>query len=206
MLARIREFEGGATRRERSLLDESGFDVRPVGDRGHALQLWGPLPPCWAASLAGGLAAAGVRIARGYARRVAERGWLAELEIEDLDDSRDPVLIDYLELARRPPREPSGPAPRITRCHTSLTGKHGGSLYLEVRGSDRLGFLGGLLGRLAALELVPEELVVDTRGEPVLDRFFLVDASHGGLPDVERRQALAGLLAELSRPRTSAIA
>jgi len=205
MLARVREFASAAPERDRSLLREGGFDIRPLGERGFALQLWGPLPPFWAASLTGGLAAAGIRVTRGYARRIPDRGWLAELELEDLDDSQDPVLLDYLELARRQPVTSSTVEPRLTRSHTSLTGKHGGSLYLEVRGTDQIGFLGALLGRLAELDLVPEELVVDTRGEPVLDRFFLVDGA-GGLPDAERRQALSVLLAELASPRTSAIA
>lgn len=204
MQVRTREFAPDTPRSERGLMHETGADVRPLGGRGYALQLWGPLPWYWAAGLTGSLYASGIRITRGYGRLVDGARWISELELEALDDSDQPVLLDHLEMARRPPAELRTPEPRLTRYHTSLTGKHGGSLYLEVRGSDQLGFLGGLLGRLAALGLAPVELVVDTRGVPVLDRFFLVD-ERGEVPGPARRRALEILLAQLASPSTSAM-
>ena len=57
---------------------------------------------------------------------------------------------------------------------------------------------------LKAFGLVPEELHVDTCGEPVLDRFFLKGLD-GKPPEREARRALGELLDQLCRPRTSRI-
>ena len=185
-------------------LELPGFEVRHATRHKFALRLWGPLAPAWAASLGVGLYEAGIRVVRGQARRAPGGAWLGEFELEALDDSEEPVLIDYLGLTSRPVAELAPPPAWLGSHHRSLTAKHGGSLFLEVRARDRLGFLGGLLARIAALGLVPEELHVDTCGVPVLDRFFLKGLD-GKAPDREARAALAGLLAQLSRPRTSRI-
>jgi len=204
MLVRTRELDSGLRRGSSSLLDLPGFEVRHTSQRGFKLQIWGTLPPAWAASLGVGLCEAGVRVVRGFARRIEGETWLGEFELEALDDSEEPVLIDYLALARRPLEALAPPSVRLTGVHRSLTAKHGGSLYLEVRARDRLGFLGGFLARIARVGLVPEELVIDTRGIPVLDRFFLKELD-GAPPRAEARRALGELLDQLASPSTSAM-
>jgi hypothetical protein len=203
MLVRAQEFSRPLPVPARDL-ELPGFEVRHATRHKFALRLWGPLAPAWAASLGVGLYEAGVRVVRGQARRAPGGPWLAEFELEALDDSEEPVLIDYLGLASRPVCELSPPPAWLGSHHRSLTAKHGGSLFLEVRARDRLGFLGGLLARIAAFGLVPEELHVDTCGEPVLDRFFLKGLD-GKPPDREARRALGELLDQLCRPRTSRI-
>lgn len=199
MHGRVRELEPGGFRSAPDLLGESGFDVRCGEGRSVRLQLWGPLPATWAAALGAGLFQAGIRVVRGYARRVDADAWLGEFDLEALDDAEEPVLLDYLSMARA---DLAGldPVPvRLTRYHRSLTAKHGGSLFLEVRAADRLGFLGGLLTRVARVGLVPEELALETFGRPVLDRFFLKTLA-GEQPDSLCRRDLGRLLVELSRP------
>ncbi len=47
------------------------------------------------------------------------------------------------------------------------------SLELAVEGEDRIGFLSALLRRLAYGSLFPVAFSLDTRGDRVLDRFWL---------------------------------
>jgi hypothetical protein len=204
MRAQIHEYANPRFERRTGLLELPGFEIRRTRARGFALQIWGPLEETWAAALGVGLFEAGMRVVRGYGRRLDGRVWLGEFELEALDDAEDPVGIDYLELAREPVELLAPPLVALARFHRSLTSKHGGSLFLEVRARDRLGFLGGLLAPIARLGLVPEEFHIDTLGLPVLDRFFLKQLD-GAAPGREARRRLKGLLAQLSSPRTSAI-
>ncbi len=189
-----REFSAGRIPPRPSLLDQPGFEVRNEGGQAYSLRLWGQLVPGWARGLALGLYHAGIRVERGFARRVEGEAWLVDFEVVALDDAVDPVLLDYLSLAR------SGTPAAIPRTllsdfSISHTPKHEGALHLEVRAPDRLGFLGGLLARIEATGLLPEEMSVDTRGTPVLDRFFLKAAGRT-VPGDDHRRALE---AELSR-------
>ena len=196
MLVRAQEFSRPLPVPARDL-ELPGFEVRHATRHKFALRLWGPLAPAWAASLGVGLYEAGIRVVRGQARRAPGGPWLAEFELEALDDSEEPVLIDYLGLASRPVSELSPPPAWLGSHHRSLTAKHGGSLFLEVRASDRIGFLGGLLARIAGVGLAPVELEIDTHGIPVLDRFFLKGLD-GQAPGRDERRALALMLDQLS--------
>jgi UTP:GlnB (protein PII) uridylyltransferase len=69
----------------------------------------------------------------------------------------------------------------------------GPSLFLEVRGPDRLGFLGSLLHALAGLELSPREMLITTRDGEAFDRFFLKTTS-GAVPSPEVRHVLEAAL------------
>ncbi len=189
---------------EPGALEQPGYDVR-LGEEGRLrLRIWGDLPASWPASLGVGLYESGIRVVRGAARRAGPGGgpddpWLAEFELEVLDDAADPVLLDYLGLARRSPEDLSPPEVRITSHHRSLTAKYGGAVYLEVAAADRLGFMGGLLARIAQIGLVPEELEIDTLGAPVFDRFFLKGVD-GSAPVREARARLCHLMDRLSSP------
>ena len=81
----------------------------------------------------------------------------------------------------------------------------GSVLYLEVRGRDRLGFLGSLLRTLARLALSPREMMISTREGEALDRFFLQTVG-GQVPPDEARRALARTLEAapvgVERPRS----
>ena len=77
----------------------------------------------------------------------------------------------------------------------------GPGLYLEVRGPDRLGFLGSLLRSLARLALSPREMLITTREGEAFDRFFLKTLS-GAVPSDEVRRMLESRLHSALAART----
>jgi hypothetical protein len=156
-----------------SVLDEPGFEIRRTGEGLCNLQLWGRLRPGWCGSLAEGLAQGGLSLVDGFARKIGPMRWLAEFGLDSRAATHDPLAVNYLELAAR--ALPSGWRMPIDLHGYTLAAseKHGGSLYLEIRGADRVGFLGSLLTRFAYLSLFPEEMKIETREARVHDRFFL---------------------------------
>jgi len=175
---------------------ERGFEVRRVGADRHTLVLWGHLGGRWADPLCRGLARAGLSIRRGFAVRREEldpaSGWRARFEIEREATSTDPVLLDYLELLARG-RTPSRTPIELSEYGLSESSSHGGSLFLEVRGPDHLGFLGALLERLSFLSLSPVEMRIETLASGVHDQFWL-RTREGGIPPPRARKLLAEVL------------
>ena len=175
---------------------ERGFEVRRVGANGHVLLLWGNLGGRWADPLCRGLARAGLSIRRGFAVRREEldpaSGWHARLEIQREAASTDPVLLDYLELLVRG-RTPGHTPIVLSEYGLSESNSHGGSLFLEVRGPDHLGFLGALLERLSFLSLSPVEMRIETTASGVHDQFWL-RTREGGIPRPRARKLLAEVL------------
>jgi hypothetical protein len=175
---------------------ERGFEVRRLSRDLHLLTLWGRLGGRWADPLCRGLARAGLSIRRGYAVRSGrgERGspWQARMEIVREEPSTDPVLLDYLELLARG-RAPSETPIELTDYTLSESQVHGGSLFLEVRGPDRTGFLGGMLERIAFLALTPVEMKIETLEGGVHDQLWL--RTHDGeVPTPRARKLLAEVL------------
>ena len=175
---------------------ERGFEVRRVGDDRHLLLLWGHLGGRWADPLCRGLARAGLSIRRGFAVRQEEldpaSGWRARFEIQREAASTDPVLLDYLELLARG-RTPSHTPIVLEEYSLSESSTHGGSLFLEVRGPDHLGFLGAILERLSFLSLSPVEMRIETVAGGVHDQFWL-RTREGGIPRPRARKLLAVVL------------
>ncbi len=156
-----------------SVLDEPGFEIRRAGEGLCSLQLWGRLRPSWSGSLAEGLANAGLSLTNGFARKIGPMRWLAEFDLDSRGATQDPLALDYLELAGRS-HGLAGGTPIVLHSYTVASSeKHGGSLYLEIGGSDRVGFLGSLLTGFAFLSLFPEEMKIATQAGTVHDRFFL---------------------------------
>jgi hypothetical protein len=175
---------------------ERGFEVRRVSRDRHLLTLWGGLGGRWADPLCRGLARAGLSIRSGYAVRHGSgeswNPWHARLEIVREHPSTDPVLLDYLELLARG-RAPSDTPIELTDYALSESNVHGGSLFLEVRGPDRTGFLGGMLERLSFLSLTPVEMRIETRPDGVHDQLWL-RTQDGELPKPRARKLLAEVL------------
>jgi hypothetical protein len=141
------------------------------------------------------MAEAGLSILRGFAERMAEGRWVADLE---LGPATSPALetLDYLALAtRRPPDH--APTPIVLdRFYIDGSPDAGGSLFLEVHGRDRVGFLASLLERLASVSLFPEEMTIETRSRQVLDTFLLRGPA-GQSPPATAESALAEVLEPL---------
>ncbi len=183
-----------------SILDEPGFDIRRSEGSLFTLQLWGRLQPGWPGGLAEGLWQRRVSLVRGFARKLGAMRWLSELTLERTEESADPIVLDYLELASRPLASGWQRPLRLDGFKLLASAKHGGSLFLEVEGQDEVGFLGALLMRLAFLSLFPEELHLDTRDGRVHDRFHLVGIGRSRPPE-KTADALEGMLRGLVHAR-----
>jgi hypothetical protein len=181
-----------------SVLDEPGFEVRRAGEGLCNLQLWGRLRPSWSGSLAEGLADAGLSLMSGFARKIGPMRWLAEFELDCKEARQDALALDYLELVART-HVSAGRTPIVLHSYTLASSeKHGGSLYLEIGGSDRVGFLGSLLTGFAFLSLFPEEMKIATRAGTVHDRFFLTGIGRTS-PPAHAQQGLERWLRSLVR-------
>ena len=109
----------------------------------------------------------------GTLARTATGRWIADFLIAPDEGGPDPASLDYLALAfGAHARDDAAP---VVLTHYALDGSPdlGSVLYLEVRGPDRLGFLGSLLRALARLALSPREMMISTRDGEAFDRFFL---------------------------------
>jgi hypothetical protein len=172
--------------------DTPGFAVTHLTQAHWSVRIWGTLGPFWADAFSLGLSDAGISILRGFARQDGEGRWIADFVLSPGPTSPPPSTLDFLALAARPPVAGGGP---IVLLHYALDGGPdvGPALYLEVRGPDRIGFLGSLLHALAGFDLSPREMFVTTREGEAFDRFFLKTTS-GAVPSQDVRRALEATL------------
>jgi hypothetical protein len=165
----------------------------------YSVRLWGPLHPLWADRFTRGIANAGVSILSGVGQLRPAGFWSAEFLVQRQPGGTDPETIDYLTLTREPP-PPFAPPLALDAFDVDGSPDHGGFLHLEVRGPDRVGFLGSLLRTLGELDLVPHEMWIATRYDEARDRFLLA-TTDGRSPSDEQRQALEAVLAAHSQDR-----
>lgn len=173
--------------------DTPGFAVTHLTQAHWSVRIWGTLGPFWADAFSLALSDAGISILRGFARQDGSGRWIADFVLSPGAGSPAPSSMDFLSLASGPPAARDGGP--IVLSHYALDGGPdiGPSLYLEVRGPDRLGFLGSLLHALAGLELSPREMLITTRDGEAFDRFFLKTMS-GAVPSQEVRRVLEASL------------
>lgn len=158
----------------------------------YSVRLYGHLNALWADHFTRNLAGRGLSILNGFARQDATGAWGAEFLITPVAAAADPRSVDFLALTEESPPEDGAPL-LLDRFAVDGSPDRGGSLFLEVRGPDRVGFLGRLLRVLAGLDLVPREMTVVTRGGEACDRFLLTSPA-GRLPTEEQRVALESAL------------
>ena len=110
-----------------------------------SVRLWGHLGPLWADGFSMGLSEARISILRGYARQDATGRWIADFLIAPEEGALDPAghRLPGPRLRRSLARR----CRPVVLTHFALDGSPdlGSVLYLEVRGPDRIGFLGSLL-------------------------------------------------------------
>lgn len=156
------------------------FRVERQDDGYHKLEVYGKMPTDWVGNLTNGIARSGLSIMHGRASREAASSWRGHFALECSPNATAPEKIDYLHLIKT--AAASAPA---NLCIDSYilrpTNELGGSLYLEIRGKDQLGFLGSLLGKLSFYSLFPVQMEIETEGGRILDRFWLTNTG-GGLP------------------------
>jgi hypothetical protein len=167
-----------------------------------AVLLRGEFPDRWCSRLSLGLSRAGVGIIRGFARRVRDGGWVAEFQVLAESGGVDPGGLDHLALALEPV-PPSAPPPiTIDSYYVDGSPESGAHVFLEVRGRDRVGFLGSLLERLATMDLFPDQMSIETWEGLALDTFHLRPGRPGGrLRSEEAARELSEMLEELRLAR-----
>jgi hypothetical protein len=171
-----------------------------VPAKGGLFRVWleGSFPTGWAGALSLGLARAHIGIVSGVARKTGARRWTTAMVVRAQSGAAHPERVDYLALAHQ--RHPLGTAAPIELVGFDIVADDKtGALLLEVKGLDRIGFLGSLLDRLAGLALFPEDMTIETQDDMALDRFAL-KALGGHSPSAEAHQALLTLLEDLRRP------
>jgi hypothetical protein len=153
-----------------------GFEIVPAGGTGNRydLRLKGLLMPGWAGRLTAGLAKQGVSIVRGEAEKVTLTAWTSKFQLQFPRFGADPLSLDYAALAKTelPQERPMG---KISLLDYAMqpSEQHEGSLYLELRGVDRVGLLGDLLDYFSMRCLFPVKMSVETVESTALDRFWL---------------------------------
>jgi hypothetical protein len=177
-----------------------GADLSPWTRELFHLRLWGRFPAGWAGALSLGLSDRRITIVRGFARKLVQGHWIAEFELQPTADAPDLRGLDFVELALAAP-EPGPRAPLSLHSHfVDRSPDRGGMLFLEVRGEDRVGFLGSLLEGLAAASLSAEEMRIETQGGVAFDRLHLRGLT-GQLPSEATRLLLCRWLDSVTTPR-----
>jgi hypothetical protein len=158
----------------------------------YSVRLGGPLHALWADHLTRGLSALGISVLNGFARRTPSGTWGVEFLVMPMPGAADPATVDYVALTGQEPSVPPG-AVAIDSYALDGSPEQAGLLYVEVRGPDRLGFLGGLLRLMAQEGLAPREMWIATWDGQAFDRFQLA-APDGRVPPDGARRALARAL------------
>jgi hypothetical protein len=174
-----------------------GERVEVAPGKGGTFRVWleGSFPTSWFGALSLGLARANIGIVSGVARRTGPRRWTTAIVVRPQSGAAQPERVDYLALAHQ--QYPLGTAvPIEIESFAIEPDLKTEALLLEVKGPDRIGFLGSLLDRLAGLALFPEDMTIETQDRKVLDRFAL-KALGGHRPSTEAQEALAVLLEDL---------
>jgi hypothetical protein len=153
-----------------------GVDIKASGPypNEYQLVLKGFLSPGWTGRLTAGLAQHRVGIVTGEAEKVTSSAWHSTFKLKSAPFAKDPLTIDYASLASTElPFDRSAGKIALRSFAMEPASRHQGSLYLEVKGVDRLGFLGDLLDYFSMRCLFPVKMIIETHGDSALDRFWL---------------------------------
>ena len=175
-------------------LGNNGFDIKRMVERPNTyeLTLKGFLAPGWTGRLTAALAEKRIGIVRGKAEKVTSSVWTSNFELKSAPFANDPLGIDYVALAARElPYDRNVGKIALLDFTMEPSGRHDGSLYLELRGIDRLGFLGDLLDYFSMRCLFPVKMTVETVSDTAVDRFWLRGVG-GSVPS----ESIAGAVKE----------
>jgi hypothetical protein len=172
--------------------------VEARGSGLYTLRIEGAFPDGWCGQLSIGLSRASLSVVRGFARRIDGGGWVSEFHLLSQDGFSDPRTLDALAIAGAP-AAPGPPAPiTLDSYYVDGSPESGPYVFLEVRGPDRMGFLGSLLERLRSIWLFPEQMSVETWAGQARDTFYLRSARPGArLRSEDAARELAVLLEPL---------
>ncbi|UFS70546.1 hypothetical protein LPW11_22090 [Geomonas sp. RF6] len=165
----------------------------------YSLTLRGYLTTGWAGRLASGLAQHGISIVRGEAERDSSHVWHSSLEITCTSPGEQPFGIDYVALAQKELRaHHKGKGIELKDFRLEPPARHGGSIYLEIKAEDRIGFLGDLFDYLSFKCLFPVRMTIETLGTTVSDRLLLRGVA-GSIPSDSVYHGLTRDLEALTR-------
>lgn len=157
-------------------IDNVSFEIKAIAlkPNSYELVIKGFLAPGWTGRLTAGLAQHRIGIVRGEAEKVTASAWHSRFELKSASFARDPLTIDYIALAAMElPYDRNSGKIALLDFVMEPCSKHDGSLYLKIRGVDRLGFLGDLLDYFSMRCLFPVKMTVETVADTALDRFWL---------------------------------
>jgi hypothetical protein len=169
-------------------------ELAALGPSRFRVRLGGLLRPSWMAALGSGLAERRISVDQVHAKRAHDGSWIAELSLVALEGASDPRGIPYIGLAKEPP------PPVVAGHRLELDGyallesaDYGGTLKLEFDARDSLGLLGAMLSSLAALELFPIEMHIETHAGRAQDCLWLCGPGTGR-PTAPAKHALEQML------------
>lgn len=171
--AQHREESNGTSARG---LNHVESDIKPIPGQANAYELVikGFLAPGWTGRLTAALAQNRIGIVRGEAEKVTVSAWHSRFELRTAPFAKDPLGLDFVALAATElPYERSAGKLALLGFVMEPGSRHDGSLYIEIRGVDRLGFLGDLLDYFSMRCLFPVKMTVETVGDTAVDRFWL---------------------------------
>jgi len=192
---RISRTDGAAFTRR----DEAWSEATRLGPDEFRIRLGGLFRGAWMARLSTRLAERNLSIDHLHARLSNDEVWIAELHLLRLATSVDPLGLDYAALAQDEAEAPISGRLRIDSYRLLESRDYGGTLMLTLEAPDSLGLLAALLGGLAALELFPIELHIETRGGRAYDSLWVAPPKAANAPPSPA--AHAGVVALLERAR-----
>ncbi|HEX9079531.1 MAG TPA: hypothetical protein VF795_08085 [Desulfuromonadaceae bacterium] len=152
---------------------KASSDLRKNGPNRYVLALQGKLEPGWVGRLCTCLGRQEINIVRGNAAKVSSSEWSSLFDLDFPTTAHDPTAIDFISLMREERTCHSGAPLVLYDFVLEQSEKYGGSLYVEVTGRDRVGFLSSILNTFSLFSLFPTEMVVETKQDRVFDRFWL---------------------------------
>jgi hypothetical protein len=157
-------------------INAAGFDITALANKadGYDLTIKGFMAPGWTGRLTAALAEHRIGIVRGKAEKVTMSAWHSNFELKSPAPLANPLNIDYIALAGKElPSDRKIEKIALVEYVMEPANRHGGSLYVEVTGVDRLGFLGDLLDYFSMRCLFPVKMSVETVAGMAVDRFWL---------------------------------
>jgi len=139
----------------------------------HQIELRGNLTTGWIGRLTTGLANNSISVLRGKAEKVAALDWTAMLEIDFCNAVCTPAAIDYLALINETSAHQTAEPVKLYSFLVERNNRHHGSLYVELTGADRIGFLAAMINLFSMYSLYPAEISIETNGLGISDRFWL---------------------------------
>lgn len=149
------------------------FTVTRQGFGQYTLKISGSFKPGWLARLSTGLSEHQLNIRSGSGERSRGLHWDAEFELVTSTSTADPTTIDYQALLVRDLPTNDIDDLELSDCRLTSDPEMTNGVWVEVQGSDKLGFLQNLLKSFALYSLFPVKLEVVTDGTLARDRFLL---------------------------------